>query len=142
MKHPALPSDICTKDHRLGWVEGGRWSEGPILPFHLAPDQPQPQLDIFNLCGFHGAFLPSSVLIFVFQSMPFTVSHTVKVISLPFPRHSHPDLDIPHHPLPSSRNSFILDLCPGRGAEPPAAKPWRPWPRVKEMGRALATELM
>lgn len=105
MKHPALPSKICTKDHRLGWVGGGRRSDGPILPFHLAPDQPQPQLDICNLCGFHGAFLPSSMLIFVFRSMPFTASHTVKVISLPFPRHSHPDLDIPHHPLPSSRNS-------------------------------------
>ena len=105
MKHPALPSKICTKDHRLGWVGGGRRSEGPILPFHLAPDQPQPQLDICNLCGFHGAFLPSSMLIFVFRSMPFTASHTVKVIPLPFPRHLHPDLDIPHHPLPSSRNS-------------------------------------
>ena len=98
MKHPALPFKICTKGHRLGRVGGGL--RVPFLPFLFAPDQPQPQLGIFSPCGFHGAFLLPSVLTFVFQSMPFTASHTVTVISPPFPWHSHPDLDISHPLFP------------------------------------------
>ena len=136
MKHPALPFKICTKGHRLGRVGGGL--RVPFLPFLFAPDQPQPQLGIFSPCGFHGAFLLPSVLTFVFQSMPFTASHTVTVISPPFP----PRSGYFASPLPSSCGFFILEFCPRRGTESPAAKPRRPWPHVKEMGRALATELM
>ena len=131
MKHPALPFKICTKGQRLGRVGGGL--RVPFLPFLLAPDQPQPQLGIFSPCGFHGAFLLPSVLTFVFQSMPFPASHTVTVISPPFPWHSHPDLDISHPLFPLLDTFSSWSFAPGVALSLQLQSPgdlgrmWRRW---------------
>ena len=121
---------------------GGRWSEGPILAFPPCPRPAPTTTGYFQPVWVSRCFLASLSAYFCF---PIHAIHSITH------RHSHlsalpltltPRSGYFASPLPSSCHVFILEFCPRRGTEPPAAKPRRPWPHVKEMGRALATELM